>query len=47
MEANTKHKELKNWVKDMATMCKPDQVVWCDGDAEENDRLKREAIASG
>ena len=43
----TPHKELKHWVKEMAGMCKPDQIYWCDGSEAEMERLKREALATG
>lgn len=35
------------WVKDMATLCQPDEIVWCDGSEEEKNRLIQQAIASG
>jgi phosphoenolpyruvate carboxykinase (GTP) len=41
------HRELQEWVDQMARMCCPDQVVWVDGSEEEKDRLTREAMATG
>jgi phosphoenolpyruvate carboxykinase (GTP) len=38
---------LAAWVDECARLCAPDRVVWCDGSAEERDRLTREALASG
>ncbi len=37
-------KEVKNagllaWIEEMATLCKPDQVHWCDGSQKEYDQL--------
>ncbi|MCE5230680.1 phosphoenolpyruvate carboxykinase (GTP) [bacterium] len=41
---NTK---LNQWVQSMADLCKPDQVVWCDGSKAEFDRLSAEMVKSG
>jgi phosphoenolpyruvate carboxykinase (GTP) len=41
------HRELQEWVDQMARMCCPEQVVWIDGSEEEKDRLTRAALASG
>lgn len=41
------NKKLRAWVDEMAEMCQPDQVHWCDGSQEENDRLFEEMVASG
>ena len=27
----TKHVRLKTWVSEMASLCKPDRIVWIDG----------------
>ena len=34
-----KNARLIAWVADMAALCKPDTVVWCDGSDEEYHRL--------
>ena len=43
----SEHRALQAWVKEMAAMCQPDQIVWITGDEEEKERLTSEAIASG
>lgn len=35
----TEHRNLLKWVDDMATMCRPDNIHWCDGSQEEYDHL--------
>jgi phosphoenolpyruvate carboxykinase (GTP) len=34
-----KHAEAKEWVKQIADLCKPDQIRWCDGSKAEYDEL--------
>jgi phosphoenolpyruvate carboxykinase (GTP) len=36
-----------SWVNEMAKMCQPDQIYWCDGSADEAKALLDEAIATG
>ncbi|MEW6432930.1 MAG: phosphoenolpyruvate carboxykinase (GTP) [Myxococcota bacterium] len=43
----TSNKHLLGWVDEMASMCQPDEVVWCDGSAEEKKRLTEHAVAKG
>lgn len=43
----TTNKKLQEWVKEMADMCQPDKIYWCDGSQEENDRLLQEMVDSG
>jgi phosphoenolpyruvate carboxykinase (GTP) len=41
------NKKLQEWVREMAEMCQPDNIYWCDGSQEENDRLLDEMVKSG
>lgn len=41
------HRELQEWVEEMARMCEPDSIVWIDGSDEEKDCLTAGAIQSG
>ncbi len=43
----TKNKKLLAWVDEVAAMCKPEQVVWCDGTPEEYDRLTNALVKGG
>lgn len=38
---------VKQWVSEMARLCKPDKIVWCDGSQEEKERLTAEALTTG
>jgi len=44
---STNNQKLLAWVKEMAEMCQPDQIYWCDGSEEENVRLLEETVKSG
>src|SRR5690349_18349694 len=39
MPSYVKHTALRNWVQQMVDLCRPDDVVWCDGSPEEYRRL--------
>ncbi len=41
------HKELVRWVDEMAALCQPDRMVWCDGSEAEKSRLEKEALSAG
>lgn len=38
---------VREWVAQMVELCRPDEVVWCDGSEEERDRLTRRAVKAG
>lgn len=42
-----KNKRLKEWVEEVAALCQPDRIYWCDGSQEEYDRLCNELVDSG
>jgi phosphoenolpyruvate carboxykinase (GTP) len=43
----TSNKHLLAWVQQMAAMCQPDEVVWCDGSEAEKKRLTEYAVSKG
>ncbi len=43
----TKHNKLQAWVGEMALLCQADNIVWCDGSAEEYDRMWQLLLQSG
>ncbi len=43
----TRHEHLADWVNQVAALCQPDQVSWCDGSAEEYQRMLRLMIQAG
>jgi phosphoenolpyruvate carboxykinase (GTP) len=45
--ANVKNQELIRWVEEMAELCQPDEVYWCDGSEEEYNRLCDKMIEAG
>lgn len=40
----TNNKTLIAWVKEMETLCQPDEVFWCDGSESEKDFLIKRAV---
>lgn len=43
----TKNQKLINWVNEIAQLCTPDNIYWCNGSQEEYDRLCQEMVESG
>ncbi len=43
----TKNRKLANWVGEVAALTQPDAVHWCDGSAEEYDRLAQGLVDAG
>ncbi|MGV3619438.1 MAG: phosphoenolpyruvate carboxykinase (GTP) [Archangium sp.] len=43
----TTNKHLLSWVEEMAAMCEPDEIVFCDGSEEERKRLTDYAVSKG
>ena len=41
------NESVNQWVNEVARMCRPSEVVWCDGSAEERERLLEIAIRAG
>ena len=46
-KTGTKHKRLKAWVEEVAQLCKPDRVHWCDGSHEEYQAMLRLMVLTG
>ena len=45
--AFVKNQALIHWVEEMATLCQPDSIHWCDGSQDEYDALCERLIAGG
>jgi phosphoenolpyruvate carboxykinase (GTP) len=43
----TKNKALLGWVDEVAALCKPERIYWCDGSQAEYDRLCEELVQAG
>ena len=44
---NTNHPAVVAWVKEMAELCQPDRVYWCNGSEAERRALTEQAVADG
>ena len=45
--APTTNKKLLDWVEEVAELTQPDSIHWCDGSAEEYDRMAQELVDAG
>ena len=45
--AFVKHPKLIAWVAEIAALTQPDHIEWCDGSAEENQRLLDLMVSTG
>src|SRR5262245_20334695 len=46
-QKRTGNKALLSWVDEMAQLCQPERIHWCDGSQEEYDRLCRQMVEAG
>ena len=44
---NASNETVKAWVNEMAQLCQPDRIFWCDGSEAEKQSLTAEAVKSG
>jgi phosphoenolpyruvate carboxykinase (GTP) len=42
-----KYAHVQQWVDEMAAMCQPDSITWCDGGDDERQRLTAQAVKTG
>jgi len=46
-DAPTRNRRLLAWVEEVARLCRPDRIHWCDGSPAENARLLAQMVAAG
>jgi phosphoenolpyruvate carboxykinase (GTP) len=42
-----RHEKLVEWVNEVAAMCRPDRIHWCDGSSDEYQTMKRLMVQAG
>ena len=42
-----RHEKLVEWVNEVAAMCRPDRIHWCDGSSDEYQVMKRLMVQAG
>ena len=47
MSATTSNARLQKWVSDWAAILEPTDIYWCDGSAQEYERLCGELVSAG
>ncbi len=47
MEMPTRNPKLRAWVQEIAQLCQPDRIHWCDGTKAEYDSLMAQMVAEG
>ena len=47
LKTQTANDYVRAWVEECAQLCKPDKIVWCDGTAEEKQRLIDQGVQDG
>ena len=47
VSAPTNHAKLLAWVEEVAQLTQPDSILWCDGSADEYERLAQGLVDSG
>ena len=47
MSGTTPNQRLKDWVSEWAAVLQPADIYWCDGSADEYERLCQELVDSG
>jgi phosphoenolpyruvate carboxykinase (GTP) len=45
--AYVRNEKLRSWVAEMASLCKPDTIYWCDGSQREYDELCAQLVEAG
>jgi phosphoenolpyruvate carboxykinase (GTP) len=47
IKPNTSNPAVIRWVEEMAALCQPDNICWCDGSESEKESLLKEALSRG